>query len=115
MDDTLVVSCVVPVHSVERLEVLVLSQYACRYRFLRHVVLPAQIRDQCACCPLRRVVDVGPSFHSSHSAISKRYAYFLAVGETRPVLATGRLAWERRAQLDLASLRAQPQRLGTRL
>jgi tRNA pseudouridine38-40 synthase len=60
---------------------------------------------------VRRVVDVGPSFHSSHSAISKRYAYFLAVGETRPVLATGRLAWERRAQLDLASMRAAAQQV----
>ncbi|NQU50353.1 MAG: tRNA pseudouridine(38-40) synthase TruA [Planctomycetes bacterium] len=63
---------------------------------------------------VRRAVEVGHGFHSNGSAIGKRYVYFLAVSDTRPVLANGRMAWERRAHLDLHAMRqAVPHVIGT--
>jgi tRNA pseudouridine38-40 synthase len=53
---------------------------------------------------VREVAEVPSNFHSNGSAIGKRYIYFLAVSETRPILSAGLVAWERRASLDLAAM-----------
>ncbi len=55
---------------------------------------------------VRAAREVGPEFHANLSATGKRYAYFLQVSETRPVWASQGATWLRRAQLDLAAMRA---------
>ncbi len=55
---------------------------------------------------VRQAVDSDASFHANGSAVGKRYGYRLAVAETRPVLHRGLMAWERRADLDLAAMRS---------
>lgn len=55
---------------------------------------------------VRAAREVGPGFHANGSATGKRYVYFVHVAETRPVWAAGRVAWERRAALDLPAMRA---------
>ena len=53
---------------------------------------------------VRACADVPKEFHACHSAIGKRYLYFLAVGPDRPVLRPGLVAWEKQP-LDLFAMR----------
>ena len=54
---------------------------------------------------VRAGVDVPSDFHAQASSIGKRYFYRLALGNPRPVLHTGLVAWDSSPTLDLLAMR----------